>query len=302
MSTLDDTREPPFDRPGESPAELPSFEPSSFEPPPSSPGPMAPAAPPLDRIEPLNLARRPFLNSRPVVRVSLLLWLLGLGLLLINLALFQGYLASSADKREQIARGALEVARQQQVAAELQARLDALDLKSLNDKVDFLNEKIGERTFSMSLLLDRIAEVLPHGVRLERLKPNTGEVAKRQLGRSRSVASTRERRQDGAIPLVITGEARSDEDLLRFVDNLFAHPAFADPNPKTDTRQEEQGNLLRFELTVQYIPGGTPQTGVIEEEAAIEELPSPAAGAPGTAVPGTATPAPARPPGPGGRP
>jgi hypothetical protein len=54
---------------------------------------------------------------------------------------------------------------------------------------------------------------------------------------------------------------------------------------------------VRFEISVQYIPGGTPQTGVIEEEAAIEELPSPVAG-----VPGTATPAPARPPGPGGRP
>jgi Tfp pilus assembly protein PilN len=283
MSTLDDTFEPPV------------------EPPPSPPGPVAPAAPPLDRIEPLNLARRPFLNSRPVVRVSLLLWLLGLGLLLVNLALFQGYLASSADKREQIARGAQEVERQQRVAAELQSRLDALNLESLNEKVDFLNEKIGERTFSWSLLLDRVAEVLPHGVRLERLKPSTGEGAKRQTGRSRSAASTRERGQAGAIPLVITGEARSDEELLRFVDNLFAHPAFADPNPKTDTRQEEQGNLLKFEISVQYIPGGTPQTGVIEEEGMIEELPSPAAGALGTAAPGTATPAPVRPPGPGGR-
>jgi Tfp pilus assembly protein PilN len=293
MSTLDDTNEPPF----EPPVESPSFEP------PSAPRPVVPAAPPLDRIEPLNLARRPFLNSRPVVRVSLLLWLLGLGLLVVNLVLFQGYLASSADKREQIARGGQEVERQQRIAAELQGRLGALNLESLNEKVDFLNEKIEERTFSWSLLLDRIAEVLPHDVRLERLRPQTGEAAKRQTGgRTRLTAATRERRQDGAIPMVITGETRSDEELFRFVDNLFAHPAFADPNPKTDTRQEEQGNLVKFELSVQYIPGGTPQTGVVVEEGpAIEELPSPTGSSLGATAPGTAAPTPARPPGPGDR-
>jgi Tfp pilus assembly protein PilN len=293
MSTLDETREPPFE---------PPFEPPE---PPSPPRPVVPAAPPLDRIEPLNLARRPFLNSRPVVRVSLLLWLLGLGLLLVNLVLFQGYLASSADTREQIERGEQEIARQQQIASELQGRLAAIDLERWNKQVDFLNEKIEERTFSWSLLLDRIAEVLPHNVRLERLTPRTGESGKREFAGRRSTGPTRERRQDGAIPLMITGESRSDEDLLRFVDNLFAHPAFADPNPKTDTLQTEQGNLVKFELTVQYIPGGKPQA-VVEEAAAIEELPlpgqAPGTTAPGTTVPGKAAPAPARPSGPEGRP
>jgi len=295
MSTVDDTRQPPFEPPFDQPVESP------VEPPPSTLRPVVPAAPPLDRIEPLNLARRPFLNSRPVVRVSLLLWLLGLGLLLVNLVLFQGYLASSADKREQIERGEQEIARQQQIASELQGRLAALDLESLNKQVDFLNEKIEERTFSWSLLLDRIAQVLPHDVRLERLTPRTGESGKRQFGGSRSTAATRERRQDGAIPLVITGETRSDDALNQFVQSLFDYP-FAEPNLKIETRQEEQGNLVKFELSVQYIPGGTPQQGVV-----VEELPSTAPGSasgmtvPGTTAPGAATPAPARPPGPGGQ-
>jgi Tfp pilus assembly protein PilN len=285
MSTLDDTNEPPF----EPPVESPSFEP------PSAPRPVVPAAPPLDRIEPLNLARRPFLNSRPVVRVSLLLWALGLGLLVVNLVLFQGYLASSADKREQIARGAQEVERQQRIAAELQGRLGTLNLESINEQVDFLNEKIEERTFSWSLLLDRIAEVLPHDVRLERLRPETGGAAKRESGRATRLTTSMRQRPDGAIPLVITGETRSDDALSQFVQSLFDYP-FAEPNLKTETRQEEQGNLVKFELTVQYIPGGTPQTGVIVEEGAtIEELPSPAGRSLGTAAPGTTPP-------PGGRP
>ena len=55
------------------------------------------------RVDPLNLARRPFLNSRPVVRVSLILWMLGLLLLLVNVSLFWSYLSSSKDKRAEIA-------------------------------------------------------------------------------------------------------------------------------------------------------------------------------------------------------
>ena len=268
---------------------------SMVEPLPPVSRPAAPAGPPLDRIEPLNLARRPFLNSRPVVRVSLLLWLLGLGLLLVNLVLFQGYLSSSADKREQIARGEQEVERQRQIAAQLQSRLDALDLESQNEQVDFLNKKIEERTFSWSLLLDRLAEVLPNDVRIERLSPRTGEGAGQELTRSRP-AATRSGLQDGRIPLSIDAEARKDEALLQFVDNLFAHPAFADPNPMNEERLEAEGNVLKFELQVQYIPGGTPHGASVGKAPTIEELPQPAT------TPAPATAGPAAPPGPGGPP
>ncbi|HKI05372.1 MAG TPA: hypothetical protein VKK31_25555 [Thermoanaerobaculia bacterium] len=260
-----------------------SFEPP-FEPPPPGPRPMAPAAPPLDRIEPLNLARRPFLNSRPVVRVSLLLWLLGLGLLAGNVLLFQGYLSSSADKRQQIAGGQQEIEKQKQAAARLQSRLDDVDLESLNEQVDILNQKIEERTFSWSLLLDRLADVLPNDVRIVRLTPHTGDKAAREM-RSRSATAIRSQRQNGRILLTIGAESRSDEALNRFVDNLFAHPAFADPNPTHEERQQDEGNILKFELQVQYIPGGTPQ-GAGAEAPTIEELPAPAKPPAPATVPG----------------
>src|SRR5262245_61979464 len=118
------------------------------EPRPSPPRPAgAPAAAALERLEPLNLARRPLLNSRPVLRVALLLWALVLVLLLANLALFRSYLSSSADKRAQLARGEEEVQRQQRLTQQLQSRLDSIDLARQNERVDFLNEKIQQRTF-----------------------------------------------------------------------------------------------------------------------------------------------------------
>jgi Tfp pilus assembly protein PilN len=237
------------------------------------PSPTQPAAAPHqphqgpDRMDPLNLARRPFLNSRPVVRVSLLLWLLGLALLLGNVSLFWSYLSGSADKRAQIGRGEQEIQRQQRAVQQLQSRLDGLDLGGLNERIDFLNERIEERTFSWSLLLDRLVAVLPNDIRLSRLQPKTDSKAQLAAGRSRRSRSA----TAGQIPLAITGETRSDEALLRFVDNLFAHPAFAEPDLLREERQDN--DLVRFELTVQYIPGRPPGSAV-EETPRLEEAPS----------------------------
>jgi Tfp pilus assembly protein PilN len=246
-------------------------------------------APPPDRVEPLNLARRPFLNSRPVVRVALLLWLLGLALLLVDLWQFLGYRERSADKREQIARSEAEIERQQAAFNRLQKTLDSFDLDAQNQRVEFLNKQIAARTFSWSQLLDRIAERLPNDVRLNRLVPLTGDKADRQhLG---SAAARRAAGAgDGPVPLTITGEARSDEALSSFVDSLFK-PPFTDANPTREERAED-GKTLKFEISVQYRPGPPPAASSGTAPAPrIEELPAPSPAAPGAlapAVPGAA--------------
>ncbi len=142
----------------------------------SPPEPAAPAARPSPappagpvRYEGLNLSRRPFLNTRPVVRVSLLLWLLGLVLLLGNVSLFWSYLSESEDKRAEVARGEEAVQRRQAEARELENRLDGIDLEDLNAEIRFLNQKIADRTFSWNRLFDHLSRVMPNDVRLSRL-------------------------------------------------------------------------------------------------------------------------------------
>jgi hypothetical protein len=258
------------------------------------------AAPPA-RVDPLNLARRPFLNSRPVVRASLLLWLLGLALLLGNISLFWNYRQRSADKREQITRGDAEIANQQAASAKLRRQLDSFNLEEQNQRVDFLNKQIAERTFSWSALLDRVAERLPHDVRLNRLAPLTGEKAEKEAQRSRT--STRHTaRSSDQVSIAITGETRSDTELLAFVQSLFRAP-FADPDLIREEKMED-GKTSKFEISVQYRPGMpvvadakapdaartpmSPGTGAKETAAdkttpapRIEELPMPSA-APGS--------------------
>ena len=299
MSTLDGTPGTSMSRtPEPSPQTSPDLPDPQIPQTPRTPQALPPG-PPLDRVEPLNLSRRPFLNSRPVVRVSLLLLLLGLALLLWNVVQFQRYLEESAGKRAQIEQGEREVTRQRQAGAELQSRLATLDLEQKNELVEVLNEVIAERTFSWSLLLDRLAEVLPNDVRLVRLTPRVNDLEQQQRrARGRNQALDEERQ----IPLVINGETRSDEALNRFIDNLLAHPAFYYPNPTQETRVDETGNLVTFNLNVQYIPGGTPQGVVIEEMPEVEELSGTSAGTrPGTSAgTGAAPGAPGNPRPPGG--
>ena len=234
-----------------------------------NPAPPRPAAPPPaepvgnPRADSLNLARRPFGNSRPVVRASLLLWLLGLALLLGNVYLFRSYLSDSADKRARIARGEAQIAKEQKDLQSLQSRLNGYDLVQLNDQIDFLNTQIDTRTFSWSLLLDRIAEVLPKDLRLTRLVPMTGSKAKREVQGGRGARSGKLR--EGEVGLSISGVTRSDEALLQLVNHLFAHPAFGDPHLAQEQRGDEGSNLVKFELTAKYRPGGTPRSAVVVE-------------------------------------
>lgn len=229
-----------------------------------------PAAPPAGPVyfDPLNLSRRPFLNSRPVVRVSLILWLLGLVLLLVNVSLFWGYLSSSEDMRADITKGEQEVGRRQKEVKELEARLDRIPLTDLNTEILFLNDKIRDRTFSFNQLLDHLAKVMPNDVRLSRLIPVTGDQTGQAGGRS-SRGGRRLRIQDGGVPLQIVGVTRDVEALDQFVQNLFA-PPFAEPNL---ARYEDlnEGNLKQFEVTVQYVPQSLPQGVIVEEVPVIEE-------------------------------
>jgi hypothetical protein len=223
---------------------------------PGSPGfPGAPVSPPPARTrsgntdpEPLNLARRPFVNTRPVERLAAILWVLGVVLLAANLTLFMGYLTNSQATRTKLAAREREIAQEQHANAQLQGQVGRLGLDQQNREVTFLNRKIDERTFSWSLLFDRMAEVLPDQVRLLRLTPSN--VVQREIG----LGARPSPRELNPAPVVLSMhcEAKDDEALLRFVDNLFAHPAFSEPNLENEERLDS--GLLRFDLTVQYQP------------------------------------------------
>ena len=216
-----------------------------------------------------NLARRPFVNARPVTRLALLLWLLGLGLLIANVFSVSAYLVGSAQKRERLAALANEIATESGRSAELVRELAGLDLEELNDRVAFLNRRIAERTFTWGRLFDDISEVLPRDVRIVGISPLT--IARDERGRAPGRARTDA--DDEAAPefaLAINGVARSAEQLLDFIDALFARPDFARPDLASE---EAAADGLAFNATAVYRPRRDgPTAGAVLEEVPAPEL------------------------------
>jgi Tfp pilus assembly protein PilN len=230
----------------------------------------------------LNLARRPFANLRPLRRLAVGLWALGGVASLAAIWLFAAYLSGSVEKRGELARLEAMADDESQRIITLESELARFDLAAQNREVEYLNERIAERTFAWSGLFDDLAQVLPWDVRVLSLSPLS--VAARRAGRAPSSTLGE------SFALRLVGSARDGEALLTFLERLFAHPSFADPNLEQERR--EGGEELQFTLTVTYRPYAGPAPPA---QAALTAAP-PAATPPApeaVASPGAWTPPPA---------
>ena len=210
----------------------------------------------------LNLARQPFANLRPVVRTAVALWLLGAGLLVTNVLLYQKSLSGRSGKGAELAElnERLEAARQGPV--EFARQLETMDIDQMNAEVEFLNERIAGRTFGWSDLFDHLTEVLPNEARLVRLSPKI-DTEEREGTEPRLSAG-------GVAPirLTIAGAAQNEDSILQFVDALFAHPQFVNPDLNREARQ--RGGQHDFTLEVLYLSDGG-ENGETGAESSLEE-------------------------------
>lgn len=197
----------------------------------------------------VNLARRPFVNRRPVLRLGLLLWLLGLGVLAANVWLYWGYLSGAESTAAELGRVENQIAAEKTATAARESSLRGLDLAARNEQVVLLNRKIAARTFAWSRLFDDLAEVLPLRVRLYELTP---QVPRGEAGRGGARTAALKDATSGTVHLHLRGAAESDEDLVELLEHLFAHPAFGHPDILSESRPDLR--LIEFEINVDYDP------------------------------------------------
>lgn len=195
-----------------------------------------------------NLARRPFLNTRPVVRVAILLTVLGVLLAAANLFAYWSFSEGQDVQTDRLEATRAQIVDTREQIFALEERRQQIDLESQNEQVQFLNRKIEQRTFGWSLLFDTLSEILPRDVRISRLSLDAVEEDQRRGPRARSGDDLR----PGEIVLGIEGEARNFEAFIDFVDQLFASPAFRRVDPSGD--QKIRTGMSRFTLTVVYLP------------------------------------------------
>jgi Tfp pilus assembly protein PilN len=210
----------------------------------------------------MNLASRPFVNEQPVIRTSVLLWVLGVALLALNITLYYRHIEGRGEQQELLRVADERLIQETEAIERLRAELTDLNLEKQNEQVRFLNSQIALRTFSWSALFDLLAEVVPAAIQMEGISPNIVEVDSADR-RGRLTGSTEE-----VVKVDLQGTSRSPEAALELVDALFAHPSFLDPNLTRESFSEGQENS--FVLSVLYLPGRaseedpTPSTPVAE--------------------------------------
>jgi hypothetical protein len=195
-----------------------------------------------------NLARAPFENARPVMRLTLALWLLAAGVGGTTWWLTSTARAEAARRRAELEAVTAETTKLRDSAARLKATLESAGLEARNERTSFLNERIAERAFSWNAFFDKLGEVLPRGVRIVSLTPQGFQVESPKAGK-------RARRSTSAIAVKISGEAETADAMLELVDRLYAHPSFRDPQLSRDTESHQH---VTFALTVAYVPAGAP--------------------------------------------
>ena len=199
-----------------------------------------------------NLATRRFENLRPVRRISLLLGALALVLTAWNVVTWWRMGSGAAEKRAELERLIAETAESGSRVQTLERDLAAADLAAKNREARFLNARIAERTFSWNGLLDDLNEALPRGVRLRQLSPVTERRRSEDDGERTAASRKPPSAGEGAVALRISGEAEDSESVLAFVDALFAHPRFGQPDLARES--ERATGLVEFDLGVVYRP------------------------------------------------
>ena len=209
----------------------------------------------------LNLAARPFANERPVRRTTLLIWILALMLLAVNVFLYQRHLSAQQEQRQALTDLEERIEAEQAAIEARERELLELQIERQNEEVVFLNEQIAWRTFSWSRLFDRLEEVLPNNVELQRVSP--------KILKERRRGHRRDSRLKDLVAIDLRGSARTTDEILELVDNLFAHPVFTLPNLMGESERDD--GSLEFNLEVLYLP--TVQVAETNETAAAEQRP-----------------------------
>ena len=224
----------------------------------------------------VNLARRPFANTRPLRRVALALWLLGAVLAAVAGTLYWRSFFGIEGGQEKIAAVDRSLAAERRRLAAAEAALAGMDLRRQNVEATYLEARLHERTFPWSALFEHLAQVLPRHVRIVSLSPKAGDPRGSRRSQSGAAGLLRSRRPVSVaagerVYLQMAGVAADDEALTDLLDRLFASPWFANPSLPVERRE---GGQIGFALGVSYLPAGRRAAGATA--ASEEPVPAPA--------------------------
>ncbi len=230
----------------------------------------------------INLARRPFVNRRPVLRLAVLLWIAGVGLAIHNVNQFTDHFQGTSEYRLRLIAIDRQIREERQKLTALDREMARVSLRRENRHASFLNRLIAYRTFPWSGLFDDLEEVVPRDVKLLSVKPNVqlkaeSKKAKRPR-RTRRSRSTSAQNADDAAPgespeseeagsssdgeqslrrdevrLQLNGVAKTEDAVVELIEVLYASPSFRSPFLPGEIIEVD--GTVRFTLRTIYLTG-----------------------------------------------
>lgn len=189
-----------------------------------------------------NLARRPFVDSRPANVTAAVLLLAALVMTATSVRTVASYLDDSKKSREAVASLRAEIEKLEASRRETEKKLARFDLDGMMAGTEEANALARLRAFSWSRFLTRLEKTLPNDVRVETI----GLVRESESGGARPAAA-------GADESIVTlGLVSRDPDgLPRLLRAFYASPWFDAPTPLSEDggeRGSAEGRLLSVEV------------------------------------------------------
>jgi len=190
----------------------------------------------------LNLARRPFIDTRPVNVAAGVLAALALVLTVVSVRTVVRYLDDSRKTRDAIAALKTEVSDLDEARRATEGRIARFDLAEMEASAEDANQIAIRRAFSWSRFLGRLEKTLPAEVRVTSITLAGGEKA----------GSKKEARPD-AYTVELALVSRAADGLPRTIRAFYESPWFDRPVPRTEERGDKRApDGRRFSLSSVY--------------------------------------------------
>jgi Tfp pilus assembly protein PilN len=203
-----------------------------------------------------NLARRPFVDTRPANLTALVLLVLVLGVSFVAVRTVFRYLDDSRRTRDAIAQLKSEIARLEDERARAEASLSRIDVGALAADVDEANAIALRRAFSWTRFLTRLEKTLPSDVRIGSISLQKGATPAGGAGRARPGSG-----ESMTVGLVLI--SRDPNGLPKTIRAFDASPWFERPAPASEDRGEKsvpEGRRLALSVLYRDVeaPAGGP--------------------------------------------
>lgn len=191
----------------------------------------------------LNLARRPFIDTRPVNVAAGILAVTVAVLSFVSVRTVVRYLDGSRKTRDAIAGLRDDIARLEEARRATAVRIAAYDVDEMRAAADDANRITRLRAFSWSRFLDRLEKTLPADARVAAINVNSAEGADPKAGRGRNELFW--------VELVLI--SRDPAGLTNAIRSFYGSPWFDRPTPHVEERGERRAaEGRRLQIGVLY--------------------------------------------------